>query len=127
MADIQKEKKEKSTHKLTCVITGKTIVIVRSYFLKKVQDYGDEATLRKLYCSKQAKSMLKRGYSVDEIRAAIGKTNAVADISTDVVREILNREDSEEIAVPTMLETVNIHSRPPVAMFIHKLKQFQIN
>ena len=128
MAIIQKEekeKKDKSTFKLTCIVTGKTLSIVRSYYEKKVTDYGSEESLHNLYVCKQAKGMLKRGYSVEEIQSRLGKPADAQLITPGKIAQILGKQDTEEITVPTILDTVNIPVRPEVAAFINNLKNYQ--
>jgi len=56
------------TKKLTCIITGKSIVISGEYLQKKIEEYGTEEILDKMYVCKEVKGFLKRGYKILEIR-----------------------------------------------------------
>jgi hypothetical protein len=54
--------------KVMCLITGQTVIMGKDYFLKKVQEYGSEDNLKKYYISKKARSLIRRGYTVNEMR-----------------------------------------------------------
>ena len=56
------------SHKLTCIVTGKTITVGNEYYDKKVSQFGNEDKFNSLYVSRQVKSLLKRGYKVKEIK-----------------------------------------------------------
>ena len=71
---------------LTCLITGKKYTFSSEYFDKKVESYGDVETLRKYFITRKAKSLIMRGYSVDEIRKIL-----------DVEEEGMMAADSPEI------------------------------
>ena len=40
----------------------------KDYFAKKAQEYGSEENLKNYYISKKARSLIRRGYTVNEIR-----------------------------------------------------------
>ncbi len=54
--------------KVTCLITGQTVIMGKDYFAKKAQEYGSEDNLKKYYVSKKARSLIRRSYTVNEIR-----------------------------------------------------------
>lgn len=54
--------------KVMCLITGQTVIMGKDYFTKKAQEYGSEDNLKKYYVSKKARSLIRRGYTVNEIR-----------------------------------------------------------
>jgi hypothetical protein len=54
--------------KVMCLITGQTVIMGKDYFAKKAQEYGSEDNLKKYYVSKKARSLIRRGYTVNEIR-----------------------------------------------------------
>lgn len=54
--------------KVVCLITGQTVIMGKDYFAKKAQEYGSEDNLKKYYVSKKARSLIRRGYTVNEIR-----------------------------------------------------------
>jgi uncharacterized protein YfbU (UPF0304 family) len=83
------------SHKLTCIITGKSITVGNEYFDKKVKDFGTEEKFNSLYVSRQAKSLLKRGYKVKEIRELLKISGELQDISEKTIKEILSIKDEE--------------------------------
>ena len=62
-----------SDRKVTCLITGQSVMMGKDYFTKKAQEYGGEDNLKKYYISKKAKSLVRRGYGVNEIRKILSK------------------------------------------------------
>lgn len=83
------------SHKLTCIITGKSITVGNEYFDKKVKDFGTEERFHSLYVSRQAKGLLKRGYKVKEIRDLLKITGEISDVTDKTVKEILSIKDEE--------------------------------
>jgi len=83
------------SHKLTCIITGKSITVGNDYFDKKVKDFGSEERFHSLYVSRQAKSLLKRGYKVKEIRELLKVSGELQDISEKTLKELLSIKDDD--------------------------------
>jgi len=86
------------SHKLTCIITGKSITVGNEYFDKKVKDFGTEEKFHSLYVSRQAKSLLKRGYKVKEIRELLKVSGELQDVPDKTIKEILSIKDEESTA-----------------------------
>jgi len=125
MANVQKEKKEKKDTKLTCIITGKTVVFAKTYFEKKIQEFGDEERLRRLYVCKQALGLLKRGYSIDEIRKSLDvSTEYINDISEDTINEILHKDNKQIVFAEEPIVLNN--TKPHVIEFLKKLKEYNV-
>lgn len=121
MAESQKQKK---TTQVACIVTGKTTTFTKEYFERKVSEYGSEQLLHEQYICKQAKSMLKRGYSVQEVRDVLGSSDAPVSLTDDQIKVLISGEDSENFSPSQPLESVNIIVRPHVRDFIDKLKQY---
>lgn len=83
------------SHKITCVITGKTVTVSNEYYDKKVEEYGTQELFNTLYTSRQAKNLLKRGYKVKEIRDLLKVSGDVPEISDKLVKQILSVKDDE--------------------------------
>ena len=83
------------SHKLTCLITGKSITVGNEYFDKKVSELGSEEKVHALYVSRQAKSLLKRGYKVKEIRELLKSPSDLEEITDKKVKEILSVKDDD--------------------------------
>ena len=57
------------TKKISCIIIGKTTLITKDYYDKKIEKCGgDEELFKKTYICKEAKDLLLQGLSVDQIR-----------------------------------------------------------
>lgn len=77
--------------KVMCVLTGKTNSYSGEYLQKKIQEYGSEVNLTKFYICKEARSLLKKGYKVNDVRK-------ILDVPMDaepVSREVLDYVDKE--------------------------------
>jgi hypothetical protein len=84
------------SHKLTCIITGKTITVGNEYYDKKVTQYENEETFNSLYVSRQVKSLLKRGYKVKEIKDLFKITTTdLPEVTDKMVKEILKKNDDD--------------------------------
>lgn len=106
------------SHKLTCVITDKSITVSDEYYQKKVYEFGSEEKLNSLYVSRQAKNLLKRGYSCVEIRNLLKIEKSLSDISSEKIKEILKITDDD-----INIDKINIKkSDPEVEQFINALK-----
>ena len=108
------------SHKLSCVITGKTITVGNEYYDKKVVEFGSEEKLNSLYVSRQAKNLLKRGYKVKEIRDLLKvERKTLSEISDETVKEILKTSDEDL----TNYENVSVKkSDPEVEEYVNNLK-----
>jgi hypothetical protein len=123
MADTT-QKEKKSTTKVTCIITGKTTPLTREYYDKKVIEFGSEQALQQKYICKQAKSMVKRGYSIDEIQDVLGKTAEPMHLDFEQIKQIVLEKDSENFIPEQPLEFVNIEIKPHVKEFIENLRNY---
>lgn len=57
------------TKKITCIIIGKSTLITKDYYDKKIEKCGgDEDLFKKTYICKEAKDLLLQGLTVDQIR-----------------------------------------------------------
>lgn len=120
------KEKEKNTFKLACIITGKTVVINKDYYEKKVSEAGDEATLHEIYTCKQAKSLLKRGYSINEIRKLLNATHIETLVTESTIRKILsNNKDSPIDSLENVGAFSAIQTDDDVKSYINMLKQHE--
>lgn len=108
------------SHKLTCIVTGKSITVGNDYFDKKVKQFGSEDKVHSLYVSRQAKNLLKRGYKVKEIRSLLKVEGELSDITDKTVKEILSFKDEDS----NIIENTNIKkSDPDVIEYVNTLKE----
>jgi predicted CopG family antitoxin len=105
--------------KQSCIINGKTIVINDDYYQKKVREFGSEDDLTQRYTCRQAKNLLVRGYSVEEIRTLLKVDKKMSTVSEEIIK-MIRQENSEDSVV---LDTVSIKkSDPEVAAFIANIR-----
>lgn len=110
------------SHKISCIITGKVTTVSNEYYDKKIADFGSEEKFNSLYVSRQAKSLLKRGYKIKEIRNLL-KVNLedLPEISESKIKEILKANDDDN----QNYENLSIKkSDPEVAEYIERLQGY---
>ena len=81
--------KEKKTTKLICQSTGKTLLAAKAYYQKKVEKAGSEENLHRLYVCKDAKDLLKKGYSVDQVQDQLKSRNDDCTLTDDDIKSIV--------------------------------------
>ena len=97
-----------STQKIECIITGKRTVYSGEFLQKKIQEYGSEEKLKKLYICREVKSFLKKGYSVTDIRKILNVDDNFAIPVKEILEDIENtfRKDSILKEHPTFNEAL---------------------
>jgi hypothetical protein len=103
--------------KLKCIITGKSITVSDEYYQKKIKDFGSIEKLDKFYTCRQAKNLLKRGYTIIEVHNLLKIVNGPV-VSHDLVKELLLQSGDDY----TLDYTSTQKSDPEVAQFIATLK-----
>lgn len=114
------------TKKLQCIITGKSFVAGGDYLQKKLAKCdNDISLLEKSYICKEAKDLLKQGYTVEQTRKLLNSD------CTDVVPEnIISHysKNSYGVKKTTALETLTgmtkIDTDPDVLTFINKIYEY---
>lgn len=82
--------KQRKTQKLTCVITGRTLVASTAYYERKVEHAGGEDILKSTYICKEAKDLIKKGYDVEKVRDILNiDRSKVGEVSKDIIDEIV--------------------------------------
>lgn len=109
--------------KLSCIITGKTIVINDDYYNKKVTEFSSETDLQQRYVCRQAKNLLLRGYGVDEIRSLLKVERKLPSIDESLIKKI-RQEADEDIVRFESISTKK--SDPEVAAFIANIRNLHI-
>lgn len=100
--------------KIACVVTGKVSTVSDENYLKKIEEYGTEDSLKSRYVSKQAAQMLAKGYSSKEIRALLKQGENLPDIDDQTLS--LSAES------PIFSANSIKKSDPDVANFIARIK-----
>lgn len=115
-----------------CLITGQSVMMGKDYFAKKAEEYGGEDNLRKYYISKKAKSLVRRGYSVNEIRKILNVTEpGLPGGDTQSVMDIINYHKTEKksIAEKRLDSAQNFmmqSSDEDVQIFINNIRQLKL-
>ena len=118
---------ERKTRKLTCIITGRSLLATRDYYDRKVTKIGSEEKLQKTYACKEAKDLLIKGYTIDKIRDVLNiNTDNVSEVSQDVINEILNQSSKTFVrrintTIPITNNMVNPKTDPDVKEFIQNI------
>jgi len=121
-----------SDRKVVCLITGQSVMMGKDYFAKKAEEYGSEENLKKFYISKKAKSLVRRGYSVTEIRKILNITETgLPSEDTISIRELIAYHDNEKqtISAKRLESAKNFmmsSSDEDVKLFINNIKNFKI-
>jgi uncharacterized protein YfbU (UPF0304 family) len=109
---------------LVCLISGKKYIFAKEYYSKKIEEFGDEDTLKKYFVTKKVKSLITRGYTADEIRnlLEIDSKDLVKSDCQDVV-DIINyhRMKAPQIKKTTTNILADI-SDPEVSVFINNIR-----
>lgn len=110
------------SHKLTCIVTGKTITVGNEYYEKKISEFGSEDRFNSMYVSRQVKSLLKRGYKVKEIKDLLKiEREDLPEVTDKLVKEILKTNDEDVISN----ENTSIkRSDPEVSEYIQNLREY---
>jgi DNA-binding transcriptional MerR regulator len=113
--------------KVTCVVTKKATVYAGDFLRKKIEEYGDECLLDKLYICKEVKALLKKGYKIKDIRKILDVPADTDLLPDDIIKEIektyqstpytINDTDSQPLSTITSLTYDK--SDPDVDQFIH--------
>jgi hypothetical protein len=104
--------------KLMCVISGKTTTVSDKYYEKKVTEYGSEFDLLKLYTSREAKTLLKRGYNVLDCRSMLKVEKKMPEIAEEDLFKIKSFIVDEKFSVNKSILT----SSDDVIKYIKNLK-----
>lgn len=113
---------------LVCLITGSKYTFAKDYFSKKIEEYGDIETLKKYFVTRRVKSLISRGYSVQEIR------NILSVIESDLpspdsqdIKDIMNfyalKRDTTRRTSPNLNSN---NSDSDVAALINNIKNLKL-
>ena len=97
---------ERKTKKLTCIITGKSLIATKPYYERKVKKIGTEEELHRTYVCKEAKNLLIKGYDVAKIREMLNvDLTTMGEVPEDVIVDILNSNKPK-------FKSININNMP---------------
>lgn len=111
------------TRKLKCIITGKVLAASVDYYNKKIEKAGSEEELHKTYICREAKSLLSKGYTIEQVKQQLGSNEDVVEVPSGVIKEITTNEFG--LKKNTMFSGISsfthIETDPGVKDFINKI------
>ena len=113
---------------LICIISGNKYTFTKDYFNKRVEEYGNVEDLKKYFVIKKVKSLIERGYSVQEIRNILSVTdeNLPGPDSQDVVDIINYYSVRKDVTKKAALNFATHKSDPDVADLINNIRDLKL-
>lgn len=96
------------SRKLKCIVSGKVLIPTEEYFLKKVEKAGDEDTLHRTYICKEAKDLIIKGLTVDQVRKELKVREELPAVNQDIIDDLL--KDDYGIKRSTMFNSVTSYT-----------------
>ena len=119
------------TRKLSCIVTGKTLFATREYYerkLAKVQ--GDKNALHDTYICREAKQMLKSGFTVEKIRETLNVDDTNLElVPQEIINDIISAGKRYVKCISNctpMSNIINVSTDPDVAEFIKNISNQEI-
>jgi hypothetical protein len=81
----------KSKSKIQDVVSGEILGVRPEIYASRIEEYGDEETLRRTYVGRKSKQALRGGQTVEQIRATVGATGELPEITAETLSEIMTR------------------------------------
>jgi len=113
---------------LICIISGNKYTFTKDYFNKKVEEYGNVEDLKKYFVIKKVKSLIERGYSVQEIRNILNVTdeNLPSSDSQDIIDIINYYNVRKDVTKKAALNFATHKSDPDVAVLINNIRDLKL-
>lgn len=112
---------------LTCIITGNKYTFASGYFERKAEEYGGVENLKKYFVTKKVKSLIQRGYGVDEIRKILNiDEDSVLPSDDTLVNTVMAYHTLQNNAATRRTNNIftNLKSDDDVSEYIRKIKQY---
>ena len=93
--------------KLKCIVTAKESLFSGDYLKKKIQEYGDIETLEKLYISRDVKTLLRRGYGINEIRNILNISDDINLPEKDIIDQLEAKFKVSGLKFPTLNDNLS--------------------
>ena len=101
------------TRKLICRITGKTLFASKDYYAKKVEKAGSEEYLHNTYICREAKSLLKRGYSIGDTQASLGVADYKCTLGERDIKDIVGDKSSFRLNISEESTAIGVLKTDP--------------
>lgn len=113
---------------LICIISGNKYTFTKDYFNKKVEEYGSVEDLKKYFVIKKVKSLIERGYSVQEMRNILNVTDdgLPGSDSQDITDIISYYNVRKDVTKKAALNFATHKSDPDVAVLINNIRDLKL-
>ena len=113
---------------LICLITGNKYTFAKEYFNKKIEEYGNVEDLKKYFVTKKVKSLIERGYSVQEIRniLSVVDEDLPGSDSQDIIDIINYYSVRKDVTKKAALNFATHKSDPDVAVLINNIRDLKL-
>lgn len=111
------------TKKITCIIIGKSTLITKDYYDKKVEKCGgNEDLFIKTYICKEAKDLLKQGLTVGQIRKKYNVTG-LPEIDINYINSLTTNKYGikKDTTFSTITSFTIFETDPEVKKFINNI------
>lgn len=116
---------QRQSRKLVCLVTGRKLFATKEYFERKVEKLGSEEKVHSTYICKEAKDLLRKGYSVDKIREILNvQLDNVGNVPEDIIDDVLNAKKRYFKRISNFTSgnsIINSKTDPDVKKFIQSL------
>ena len=111
-----------------CPISGRSFTFSTTYFNKRVKEYGDEEKFIKYFVVKKVKTLIERGYNVQEIRNILCIDSVdLLDVNSQQVRDVIIYYELHSKSI-SKKQTTNFStnkSDPEVVVFINNIRNYE--
>ena len=119
-----------ANRKVTCIVTGSSYVFTQEYYNKKISEYQDEDNLKRYFIVKKAKTLLERGYSIQEVRKNLDIDDSLLpDCDSQAIKDLINyhKIQSTDVSkkVASTLNFATHKSDSDVADFINNIRTYE--
>lgn len=113
---------------LICIISGNKYTFTKDYFAKRIEEYGSVEDLKKYFVTKKVRSLIERGYSIQEIRniLSVVDDNLQGPDSQDI-KDIINYYSvRKDVTKKAALNFATHKSDPDVAVLINNIRDLKL-
>lgn len=113
---------------LICLISGNKYTFGKEYFNKKIEEYGNVEDLKKYFVTKKVKSLIERGYSVQEIRNILSVVDEeLPGQDSQDIKDIVNYYSvRKDVTKKAALNFATHKSDPDVAVLINNIRDLTL-
>lgn len=117
---------KKTDRKLACIVTGRVLAATKDYYNRKLEKLGSDEKVRASYICKEAKDLIKKGYTVDKVREMLNiDPEGLDPVPQEIIDDIVdpNKKIFRRInGMKGVSAIINSNTEPEVRKFIESLK-----